>query len=102
MPSRCAASAVLASRQCAGSAPRRTCRLLRCQAAGPHLGPGRRPGEHQTARTPSAEYRPYEDVGSSEQAHCGARHEARAARLLETLLRLFKAFDSQHANGTTV
>ena len=62
---------------------------------------GRRPGEHQTA-APGAEYRPYEDVGSRGQAHCGARREAREARLLETLLRLFKAFGSQHTNGATV
>jgi hypothetical protein len=62
---------------------------------------GRRPGEHQTA-APGAEYRPYEDVGSSGQAHCGARHEARKARLLETLVHLFNAFGSQHTNGATV
>lgn len=67
---------------------------------------GRRPGEHQTAAPGAeyrpAEYRPYEDVGSSGQAHCGARHEAREARLLETLVHLFNAFGSQHTNGATV
>ena len=62
---------------------------------------GRRPGEHQTA-APGAEYRRYKDVGSRGQAHCGARYEAREARLLETLVHLFNAFGSQHTNGATV
>ena len=70
------------------------------------LSPGSKaPGGGQVSTRPphtGAEYRRYEDVGSSEQARCGARTKLAGRVFLETLLRLFKAFGSQHANGATV